>query len=200
MGNVLVHFSHVKAGLQLARLAGVNERDVRKALFQSPFAMDYECGRLTTDEMIEKLQDALSVTLDTQRTIEAISDIFWPKHDMEDLLQRVKGAGRRTLLLSNTNAAHFSYIEKHYDFLRNIDEVVLSYRVGACKPERKIYEHALALAQCQPDECLFIDDVLENVDGAIAAGLPAHLFSSAGEVEKILAIREANMTKNGGRI
>jgi len=187
MGNVLIHFSHVKACIQLARLADVPLARVKAALFESQAAADYESGRISTAEVHAKLEDALEVALNPVQSLNAISDIFWPKPDMEKLLSRVKSAGIRTLLLSNTNEAHFNFVAARYSFLKDIDDVVLSFRVGVCKPERKIYEHALTLANAAAHECLFIDDMPENVAAAEAAGIPAHLFKDVAGVESRLS-------------
>ena len=43
--------------------------------------------------------------------------------------------------------------------------------LGVRKPEPEIFERALQLTQCVPEECLFIDDRLENVKAARALGL-----------------------------
>ena len=45
--------------------------------------------------------------------------------------------------------------------------------LGVRKPDPKIFEKALQLTQCDPQECLFIDDRLENAKAAQSAGMQA---------------------------
>ncbi|MCA9060255.1 MAG: HAD family phosphatase, partial [Planctomycetaceae bacterium] len=47
---------------------------------------------------------------------------------------------------------------------------------GALKPEPRIYEAALAVAQCRPDECFYTDDIAAYVQKATTFGIHAHVY------------------------
>jgi len=81
-------------------------------------------------------------------------------------------------LLTNTNHIHMPYLEEHYSFMGKVDGIVASCRVGCRKPEREIYERALGLTQCAPQEALFIDDRQDNVEGANELGIHAHQYTN----------------------
>ena len=51
------------------------------------------------------------------------------------------------------------------------DSVTISAEEGVMKPDPRIYRIALARAGVQPDEALFIDDALRNIEGARACGM-----------------------------
>ncbi|MEM9336343.1 MAG: HAD family phosphatase [Patescibacteria group bacterium] len=55
-----------------------------------------------------------------------------------------------------------------YDYF---DFNVLSFKVGMKKPDKRFYETALRLAECQPEETVFIDDQVQNTDAAAALGI-----------------------------
>lgn len=59
------------------------------------------------------------------------------------------------------------------------DAVVSSSRVGAVKPDEAIYRAALDVAGAAAGDCLFVDDRVENVLGALAVGIPAVRFVDA---------------------
>jgi HAD superfamily hydrolase (TIGR01509 family) len=61
--------------------------------------------------------------------------------------------------------------------------------VGALKPEDRIYEEAIARAQCTAQECFFTDDIAEYVAGAQRAGMDAVQFHSAAQIEQELLDR-----------
>jgi putative hydrolase of the HAD superfamily len=67
-----------------------------------------------------------------------------------------------------------------------VDATVCSARVGAAKPDRRIFEHTLALVGALPAEALHVGDDPElDVAGALAAGLRAvHIDRSGGERER----------------
>ncbi len=73
--------------------------------------------------------------------------------------------------------------------LRQFHDYVLSYQVGAAKPEAKIYREAIARAQCSPEECLFIDDLAVNVEAAREHGMDAVQFLTAEQLDRELRAR-----------
>lgn len=187
MGNVLINFSHEKACEQISTLCDRSAHDIFRVLFSSGLEMRYEAGQLTREELLRQMEIGLGCKLDMQEVIRAACDIFWPKPDMEALAAGIKSAGYRMVLLSNVNEDHFEYIQARYDFPRLFDELVLSYKVGACKPDDRIYQQAIAAARCDAEKCLFIDDVQENIDAAKRNGIPAVLFRGAAQLKNDLA-------------
>ena len=83
----------------------------------------------------------------------------------------------RMLVLSNTNAIHFEMVRDTYPLLRHFDHYVLSYEVGALKPEPAIYREAVRHARCEPGECFFTDDIPDYVEGARREGIDAVRFT-----------------------
>lgn len=61
------------------------------------------------------------------------------------------------------------------------DDLVLSYRVGVRKPERAIYELAAGRAGLAPEDCVLVDDLEQNVEGARAAGWDAVHFTGTSQ-------------------
>ncbi|PTR31651.1 HAD superfamily hydrolase (TIGR01509 family) [Rhodococcus sp. OK519] len=52
-----------------------------------------------------------------------------------------------------------------------VDVVVVSGDVGMAKPDRRIYELTAERLGLAPGECIFVDDLIANVRGAVAAGM-----------------------------
>ena len=71
------------------------------------------------------------------------------------------------------------------------DRHVLSYKVGSLKPERKIFEHAIAAANYAAEALFFTDDREENILAAKQLGMHAHQFTS--ESELIAALQTAGV-------
>ncbi|MGH9533954.1 MAG: HAD family hydrolase [Terriglobales bacterium] len=80
-------------------------------------------------------------------------------------------------LLSNTNACHFGFLRREMPWLEGFDFHVLSYEVGAVKPQPEIYAAAERQAACQPGEILYFDDVPEFVAAAARRGWRAEQFA-----------------------
>jgi putative hydrolase of the HAD superfamily len=86
--------------------------------------------------------------------------------------------GLRTAILSNLPRALGEKLRATPGFLDAFDHVTFSYELGSIKPEPEIYRDAIRGLGVAPREALFLDDRLENVEGARAVGLGAELFTS----------------------
>jgi FMN phosphatase YigB (HAD superfamily) len=64
-------------------------------------------------------------------------------------------------------------------FPKLYDEVVISGEVGARKPEPRIYLLTAERLGVRPEECVFVDDLLQNVEGAEAVGMEGIVHRSA---------------------
>ena len=90
-------------------------------------------------------------------------------------------------LLSNTNPKHIQdEIEKRYLFPSLVNGAVYSFDVGVRKPEKEIYEIAMQRANANPQECLFIDDLLENIQAAKQIGIEGIHFRSSEQLKQDL--------------
>lgn len=107
----------------------------------------------------------------------------------------------RVYLLSNTNRIHVPAFldivrrQNHInDFAQEFDGVFYSCEIGMRKPDAGIFHHVLKATHASPSGTLFIDDSIQHVEGARAAGLPAeHLDLAkedvAGMVERLGLLR-----------
>ncbi|MCJ7486149.1 MAG: HAD-IA family hydrolase, partial [Candidatus Aminicenantes bacterium] len=87
------------------------------------------------------------------------------------LAEAFKAAGYKTLLLSNTDSERFVFVRHRFPEIMFFDDYVLSYELKLLKPDPAIYLAAARLAGTLPGECVFIDDMEENIAGAVATGL-----------------------------
>jgi putative hydrolase of the HAD superfamily len=99
------------------------------------------------------------------------NDIFSPNRAAIGALERAKAGGYKLLLLSNTDPERFDFVRRRFPAIALFDHFVLSYELRLLKPDPAIYRAAARAAGCEPRECVFIDDMEENVKGAVEAGL-----------------------------
>jgi HAD superfamily hydrolase (TIGR01549 family) len=86
-------------------------------------------------------------------------------------------------LLSNTNILHIERIRErsgpflYAQFIKCFDKVYYSHEIGLRKPDLAIFEHLLNEQGLSPESCLFIDDKIENIEGAKKAGMHVWHFN-----------------------
>lgn len=104
---------------------------------------------------------------------------------MRELLIRFKAEGYHLYGLTNWSEAVYRVIEK-FDILQMMEGTLISSEEKMLKPDAAIYRRLCEKFGLRPEECLFTDDKQVNVDGALAVGMQAVLFTNAKEYEKSL--------------
>lgn len=189
LGRVLVPFDFTRGYEPLSRLSGLTHEEIRSRFLASGLVVALESGQIAPESFVASANRLLGLQLSYEEFAAIWSRIFLPETLVpETLVERVRSQ-RRTVLLSNTNAIHYSMLKERYSILRHFDGYCLSHEVGAMKPDPRIYQRAVELAQCRPEECFFTDDIAEYVEGARHAGIDAVQFQSAAQIAEELRAR-----------
>jgi putative hydrolase of the HAD superfamily len=185
-GNVVGFFSHRQAAEQLAAFGGSAE-EILTTLFSGELEDAYESGRIRSDAFIELMCERWRLTCTQEQFALAYSDMFVPNEAVCSLLPRLKPR-YPLVLLSNTTELHSRhFLAQFAEHVRWFDHLVLSHEIGRRKPQPEVYEHCRKLAGSRPDECVFIDDVADNVDGAIACGWHGIVYRPGDDLAAKLA-------------
>ena len=99
------------------------------------------------------------------------------------ILHRLKAAGYPLYGLSNYSAEKFRLDRLRFDYFNLFDDMVISGEVGLLKPEPAIFRLLLQKIGYAPQDCIFIDDIPANVQGAREIGIHAIQFHSPEQLE-----------------
>jgi 2-haloacid dehalogenase len=83
-----------------------------------------------------------------------------------DIFYKVKNLNYPCYVLSNWSAETYEGMEETYPFLKDFDGKIISGRDFLIKPDPAIYELAISRFDLVPQETLFIDDRLDNIEAA----------------------------------
>ncbi|MFP8959691.1 HAD family hydrolase [Streptomyces nanhaiensis] len=98
------------------------------------------------------------------------------------------GPGLGLGILSNSFVGAREREEAAYGFGALVDRIVYSHEIGVLKPDLRAYEAACAAMGARPQDCLFVDDLPENVEAAREFGMQAHLHEdNARTIARITA-------------
>ena len=103
-----------------------------------------------------------------------------------DLMEQLKAKGYRLLGLSNWSTKVFDVMRKFPKPFALLDDSLISYQVHLLKPSEAIYAAFCQKFGVKPDECLFIDDKTENIEGARRAGWHGVVFSTTEQLRQSL--------------
>jgi epoxide hydrolase-like predicted phosphatase len=147
-----------------------------------------EKGELTSEEFSQKFAPILGVSPDG--LVERLFGGIGPDEPMVEAVRRARAAGIKTGLISNTWGEGLAYDPAMLDEL--FDSVVLSGDVGLHKPQPEIFVLGAERIGVAPEDCVFVDDLRENCEGAEAVGMKAILHrGSAGtlpQLEELLGV------------
>ena len=149
-----------------------------------------ERGDLTEEQFAERFGELLE--LEPERRGGLVDRMFGhieEDPEMVEALRRARAQGVRTGLISNSMGAG------RYDrstFPKLFDGVVISGDEGMHKPEPAIYELGAERVGLPPADCVFVDDLRENCEGAEAVGMTAVLHRGASStlprLEELLGV------------
>lgn len=188
LGGVLVEYDWERAfahwGARGATpVARLRERFAVDAAFER-----YERGEATDEEYFAALRSTLASDLSHDDLRAGWNSIFIGTIEPTVALLARLDPRLPLYVFSNTNAAHHSAWARDYAAaLAPFRKVFTSYEIGRRKPERAAYEHVARTIGVSAGRILFLDDVIENVHGARAAGMRAVHAPTPAEVAGALA-------------
>jgi putative hydrolase of the HAD superfamily len=146
------------------------------------YRLAYDRGDLDFNDYWEKRMQTIGVKLSAEQIAEIILvDCEGWSHlnpVSVDWVQQLRAAGLQLAVLSNMPLDLRNYMVTHLSFLNSFHYLVFSCDVRRVKPEPEIYQHCLNLLQLAPQEILFLDDKLENIEAAAALGIQGILVDS----------------------
>jgi len=170
LGKVLLDFDYSIAARRIAAKASYRGDLYQFFTVHSELLMRYETGLVTSAEFFAAICRATGFTGSYEEFASYFGDIFSEIPPMVSFQARVRKAGFRTYIFSNTNEIAIEHIRQVFPFYGAFDGYIYSYEVRSMKPDRKIYDAMEAMAGSRGDEILYIDDRGENVEGGRRQG------------------------------
>lgn len=81
------------------------------------------------------------------------------------------------VLLSNDVKEWSKYLFELHGLQKYFKESIVSGDIHMRKPEHRIFAYAIKHLQCNPQECIFVDNSVQNLNAAQSAGIHTVLFN-----------------------
>ena len=179
VGNVLVSYNP----LVFLRSLFSDESLVTKMydiVFKSPEWLQMDQGKLTHEEAVsifcEREPDHMT---EICHTMQNVNTMFTPVSDTIDLLPVIKSSGHGLYYLSNIHKEIRDFLIRNHGYYSLFDGGVFSCDINETKPSPEIYRYLINKYRLLPQECLFFDDMPENVSAAEKEGIKGILFTTA---------------------
>ena len=182
IGGVLLRTEDLSPREKWAKRYGMGVWDFATAVFESDTAKRAAVGLVSEAEMWLAARQRFNVS--EAEAAQFRRDFFAGDRWDESLLDWIISLrGRyRTAILSNAWSGTRNYVTSLPKVIAAFDEIVISAEEGLRKPQAEIYQRVVQRLNVSPHEAVFVDDVLENVEGAKRVGLEAIQFKAGLDV------------------
>ena len=170
LGRVLVDFDHSISARKMTSFTDKDQNWLHQFFFESELTRQFEEGKILPKEFYIQLKKILNFNIDYKKFVTIWVDIFMEKKEMNKFAAVLK-KNYRLLVISNINILHFEYIKKKFPVISLMDKMVLSYEIGAIKPDKKIYRAAINASNTRPERIIYTDDREELVESGKKAGI-----------------------------
>lgn len=99
-------------------------------------------------------------------------------------VRSLKESGSKVFCLSNISGKICDDCADELEFLKYTDGKILSYEEKLIKPDPKIYRRLLEKYGLCAEECIFVDDIRQNVIAAEELGIHGIVFNNRTQAEK----------------
>ena len=170
LGGVILRTEYQAPRQHLAERLGMEYEDIERVVFGSPSAAQASTGKIAETEHWANVAKILK---QPASEIERIEKEFFGgdvlDREILDTLRALK-SDYTVGLISNAWGGLRAYIERE-KFDDAFHFLVISAEVGVTKPDAKIYEIALEQAGVSPNEAVFVDDFIENIEACEDLGM-----------------------------
>ena len=182
-GGVLVNLNMQKCINAFARLGYDKIEELIDHYKQKGLFLLFEEGKISTDDFFTELQKIVgshaSIHDLKQAYLSFLDDV--PQYKLDLILSLRKKY--KVYMLSNICQFIFEHSKKTYFETNNhifedyFNKAYLSFEMGVCKPDKSIFDKMIADANLVPNQCLFLDDGVKNIEMAQILGFHTYLVS-----------------------
>jgi putative hydrolase of the HAD superfamily len=169
-GNVICSFDNDAFLRSLLPYTDKRFDELKAAIYASDLPARYETGLISSEEFFREAASLGDLSAPREEFFRAFSRIFTPIPATFRLIRELKKT-YKVGLLSNTNEFHYECCFKQVEIFPLFDSVTLSFEVKAMKPDERIYRDAVGKLRVRAEECVFIDDIEANAEGARRLGM-----------------------------
>ena len=178
IGNVLTDYTW-REHIEKKGFHGDMLERIANATVKSEQWKEYDRGILSDEEIMESfVQNDPEIEQEIRKAFEDKKHIVARRDYVIPWIRKLKENKYRVLYLSNFSYRASIECEAALDFIPYTDGGILSYRDHLVKPMPEIYSLLIERYELIPEECVFLDDVEENIRAAQPFGIHTILYEN----------------------
>ena len=190
LGGVIMRTEDPNPRQELAAELGITRQQLEMSVFAGEVGQQAQRGDIRAADLWEAVRQTYKLTPEGLRDFQ---HRFWGGDQVDQELVayiRTLRGQYKTALLSNAWDNLRQVLNHDWKIADAFDTLTISAEEGVMKPDPRIYQIALKRTGVAPEEAVFIDDFLHNIEGARAVGMHGIHFQSRtqalNELENLL--------------
>jgi putative hydrolase of the HAD superfamily len=158
------------------------------------FIVEAEEGEISFTDFWQKVLDEVGLGDKLKEFMKLFLSGMELNQPLLKLVGEWKKKGLKMMMVSNNLRGYVKWAVTYYQLDKYFDLAMNSAEIGARKPDKEFYERALKETGVRAEECLFVDDLEENIEGAEKVGIKGFWFRNFEE--SVLKLKE--VVENAG--
>lgn len=182
LGGVLADLGDPVASMRLP----MTNRTFWEIWMKSRWVAAYETGEIDLDTFAEGMAGEFGIgdAREFNRRFHSWRLAVFP--GVAEMLLPATGVFRLALL-SNTNPVHWQQVLSSTSIFGSFEKLFLSFETGKLKPRPSAFTQVLEHFGCGPDDTVFLDDSLANVEGARRLGIRSEQVAGPAQLGDTLS-------------
>ena len=174
MGGVIIHFDENKYYEYLSKKYNVDENKITSIMI--PLINKFDRGDITLGVLLDSISKNIGIKIPRKSwnyVFDTDATIDW------QMISLIKSLSKNYKIYMLTNVNRSRYFRTNTMLKINnklFNKKFISCYLHMTKPDRKIYQYVIAKTNLMPNEIIFIDDLIENVNGAREIGINSIVF------------------------
>jgi len=175
-GDVIVKEGFVSGIKEYEKKYNLPEGSLYVSAHDRQYWKEFTLGNISEEEYLNSiLNDYKYIKLNIEDLKEIIYKNFIPNTELLEFLKTIKKAFILGVI-SNHPKEWFRRCIKEFNWDEVFSIYVVSGNIHLRKPDRKMFEYAIAAAKFSPNECLYIDNRSDMLEGAAEVGFSTMLY------------------------
>ena len=187
VGGVLVELTGVKRFIEFIG-SGIDAEELNNLWNSSIYVTMFEKGQCDSVTFAKGFIKEFKIKISPENFLDEF--VLFPKRFFPGVPELLEELRSRYIIasFSNTNLLQWSSLCERFSIDKYFHKNFLSFEMGCLKPQPEAYTYvkkALALA-CNPNEIIFFDDNIQNVQAGINGGMNAYRTVGAEDLKQKL--------------
>jgi glucose-1-phosphatase len=178
IGGVLLRSASFENRVPLEKKFNMSSDELSSLIFGKSDNFRSQLGEISSEAHNQNIAATLSLSM--EETAQLLVDFFAKDFLDFGLVEEIRQYKKSyvSAVLSNYDDTLRNNIENVWKINDAFQKLFISSEIGLMKPGKEIYQFLIEALALHPEEIVFIDDFIENVEGAIAVGMHAIHFQS----------------------